>query len=104
MASSPTLPPPPSISEEELEEELTDVGNKLLKPPSSTDELLKLLDVRPPFLVFHHKDLIFMCTLLGLIDFVGLLVICFSFRDELMLVSLIGFVSCEKFVIFSIKV
>ncbi|WOH09937.1 hypothetical protein DCAR_0729398 [Daucus carota subsp. sativus] len=44
MASSPTLPPPPSISEEELEEELTDVGNKLLKPPSSTDELLKLLD------------------------------------------------------------
>ncbi|KAL1809757.1 hypothetical protein ACET3Z_026747 [Daucus carota] len=44
MASSPTLPPPPSISEEELEEELADVGNKLLKPPSSTDELLKLLD------------------------------------------------------------
>lgn len=44
MASSPTIPLPPSISEEELEEELTDVGNKLLKPTFSTEELLKLLD------------------------------------------------------------
>lgn len=43
MASSP-LPPPPSVDEEELEEELADVGNKLLKPPSSTEELLNLLD------------------------------------------------------------
>ncbi|KAL8117414.1 sister chromatid cohesion protein PDS5 homolog D-like isoform X2 [Apium graveolens] len=44
MASSPTITLPPCISEEELEEELTDVGNKLLKPPFSTEEVLKLLD------------------------------------------------------------
>lgn len=49
MASSPTFPLPPSVSEEELEEELTDVGKKLLKPPSTTEELLKLLDVRTLF-------------------------------------------------------
>lgn len=60
MASSPTIPLPPCISEEELEDELTDVGNKLLKPPFSTEELLKLLDVRALFPVFCHKDLIFM--------------------------------------------
>ncbi|KAK1363991.1 hypothetical protein POM88_039552 [Heracleum sosnowskyi] len=44
MTTSPTIPLPPCISEEELEEELTDVGNKLLKPPFSTEELLNLLD------------------------------------------------------------
>lgn len=42
--ASPTHPPP--FSEKELEEGLKDAGARLQTPPSSTEELLNLLDVR----------------------------------------------------------
>lgn len=43
-----------SSSRKQLEEQIKEAGHSLLKPPTATDELLKLLDVIPlhPFLVF----------------------------------------------------
>ena len=38
-----------NLSEKELEEQLKEIGSELLKPPSSTDALLKGLDVRMRF-------------------------------------------------------
>lgn len=49
-------------SEKELEEQLKEIGNELLNPPSSIDALLKALDVRicffflPPFLLFLYAS------------------------------------------------
>lgn len=37
-------------SDKEVEGQLFESGNKLVEPPSSVDELLPLLDVRPSFL------------------------------------------------------
>lgn len=44
-----------SSSEKELEEKLKDAGNSLLEPPSTTNDLLSLLDV------MTHSLLFFLC-------------------------------------------
>lgn len=40
-----------SDSEKEIENQILEAGEKLIDPPSSLDELLSLLDVRPPFTI-----------------------------------------------------
>lgn len=41
-------------SQKAIEPDLVDVGNRLLTRPSSTDELLVLLEVWTPFLLWAH--------------------------------------------------
>lgn len=47
-----------SFSDAELEVQLKDAANGLLDPPSSTEELLSLLDVMFPSFALH-KDIVF---------------------------------------------
>lgn len=47
------------VVNEELVEQLKDVGSKLLQPPSSTPELVNLLDVSIYYLSLYHSQCVF---------------------------------------------
>lgn len=66
----------PFDREIEIEEQLKEAGNMLVTPPSSIDNLLKLLDVSDFFFFRFPRSLIFACSMC--VFFLNFLLLIFS--------------------------